>query len=235
MNYEKVGKAFILTGLMLTIFFTVVFVFNYAETNNSLIDTSVWGQYGDIIGGCVGTIVALVGVFLLFETLKQQRLAFTHENETANLNQLYSYLDQSISNFKFTTLPIENLKNIEDLDTKESVTGGDAFYKLFSQIRCHYHATPEELFQNQSVSELYSILTIMELLLDKLENSKSKNKDILKTLTKHQFDYKIVTRIRDEETESLKLEFCDTCECNHGLPDELKNLIGRIRAKFSES
>jgi hypothetical protein len=212
-----------------------------------LFNFSGTGQIGDTIGGTTAPFLNLIGAVLIFYALKAQvkaneliqdqidkdNIDKECENETANLNQLYCYLDQSVSNFKFITLSIENLKNTENIDIQTSVNGGDAFYKLFSEIRCHYHGTQEELFQNQSVSELYSILTIMELLLDKLKNSKSKNNDILKTLIKHQFDYKIVTRIRDEETESLKIEYCDSCECYHGLPDELSDLIGRIRTKLN--
>lgn len=201
-----------------------------------LFNFSATGQIGDTIGGTTAPFLNLIGAVLIFYALKAQ-VKTTEliqdqidkdntdkecENETANLNQLYGYLDQSISNFKF----------IENINPQTSVTGGDAFYKLFSEIRC-YHGTQEEFLQNQSVSELYSILTIMEHLLDKLKNSKSKNSDILKTLIRHQFDYKIVTRIRDEEIEPLKYSFCPDCNCNHGLPEDLCDLIGRIRVKMS--
>jgi hypothetical protein len=129
-------------------------------------------------------------------------------------------------------LPLQQLKNIEDIDTETEFKGGEAFYHLFSQIRCHYHGTQGELHSQQAVSELLSVLKIMDLLLDKLKNAKSKNKEILITLVRHLFDYKIVTRIRDEEDNELDLEYCTECECNHGLPDELKNLILEIRRKL---
>jgi len=97
MNYERIGKVFILIGLVLTIFFTNVFVFNSVEADNSLIEPSVWGQYGDIIGGCIGTIIALVGVFLLFETLKQQRIAFAKQQVTTHFFELLKIVkDNSI-------------------------------------------------------------------------------------------------------------------------------------------
>lgn len=210
--------------------------FNFSET----------GQIGDTIGGITAPFMNLIGAFLVFYALQAQVKANELiqdqidkdneekecENEGQNLNQLYSYLTDSINSFHFKTLPIEQLKNIDDIDTQTEFKGGDAFYHLFSQIRCHYHGTQDELHSQQAVSELLSVLKIMDLLLDKLKIAKSKNKDILITLVRHLFEYKIVTRIRDEEDSELDLEFCDVCECNHGLPDELKNLILEIRRKL---
>lgn len=210
--------------------------FNYSET----------GQIGDTIGGITAPFMNLIGSFLVFFALQAQIKANEliqdqidkdndekeSENEGQNLNQLYSYLTESINSFHFKSLPIEQLRQTEYIETNIEFKGGEAFYHLFSQIQCHYHGTQEELHSHQSVSELLSILKVMDLLLDKLENTKSKNKEILTTLIRHLFDYKIVTRIREEEEEELKLEYCATCECNHGLPDELRNLILQIRQKL---
>lgn len=210
--------------------------FNFSES----------GQIGDTIGGITAPFMNLIGAFLVFFALKAQvkaneliqdqidkdNIEKECENEGQNLNQLYSYLTDSINSFHFKTLPIEQLKNTDDIETEIEFKGGEAFYHLFSQIRCHYHGTQEELHRHQAVSELLSILKIMNLLLDKLRNTKSKNKEILTTLVLHLFDYKIVTRIREEKEDELDLMYCSTCECNHGLPDELKNLIIEIRTKL---
>ncbi|WP_172637555.1 putative phage abortive infection protein [Sediminibacterium salmoneum] len=72
---EKNGKVLIIVGICFTVFFAIAFIFNTGELSSGEIEPSIWGQFGDIVGGFVGTIVALVGVLLLFETLKQQRRA----------------------------------------------------------------------------------------------------------------------------------------------------------------
>lgn len=72
----------------------------------------------------------------------------------------------------------------------------------------------------------------MDLLLDKLRNTKSKNREILTTLVRHLFEYKIVTTIRDQNEADLQVAFCEVCECNHGLPDDLRNLILQIRQRL---
>jgi gas vesicle protein len=73
MNYEKTRKKLIISTICLTISLGVLFIFNTNKFILAPIDPAIWGQFGDLIGGFVGTIVALVGVLLLFETLKEQR------------------------------------------------------------------------------------------------------------------------------------------------------------------
>ncbi len=76
MNYSKFGRTLIIIGIAATIFFSIEFIFNSSELKLGAIDPSIWGQYGDVVGGFVGTIVALIGVLLLFETLREQRLTY---------------------------------------------------------------------------------------------------------------------------------------------------------------
>lgn len=242
---EILGRAkwLLLIGGLVILIMPFILTGQYFHERFNFSDT---GQIGDTIGGITAPFMNLIGAFLVFYALQAQVKANELiqdqidkdneekecENEGQNLNQLYSYLTDSINSFHFKTLPIEQLKNIDDIDTETEFKGGEAFYHLFSQIRCHYHGTQDELHSQQAVSELLSVLKIMDLLLDKLKITKSKNKEILITLVRHLFDYKIVTRIRDEQDNELDLEYCDVCECNHGLPDELKNLILEIRRKL---
>lgn len=214
---------------------------------SKIFDFTSSGQIGDTIGGTTAPFLNLVGAILIFLALKAQVKANeliqeqidrenetkSIENEVENLNKLYSYLNESVNNFKFTTLPIKKLKNTGNLNLNDEVTGGDAFFKLFHQVRCHYHGTQKELFENQSISELYSVLMIMSLLLDRIDENKTKNSEILTTLIRHQFLYKITTRIREESFESLQVVFCPNCQCNHGLPDELRSLIGKIKQQLN--
>jgi hypothetical protein len=208
---------------------------------------SVTGQIGDTIGGITAPFLNLIGAFLVFfalqaqvkaneliqEQIDEDNDAKVKEYEGQNLNKLFSYLTDNINSFHFITLPIKNLKNKEHLETTIRYEGGEAFYHLLHQIKCHYHGTQEELHRNQTVSELISILKVMDLLLDKLKISNSNNKEILTTLVKHLFEYKIITRIKNETYEELEVKFCNDCKCNHGLPNELRNLIRQIRTKLN--
>lgn len=210
------------------------------------LDFSATGNIGDTIGGITAPFLSLIGSTLVFFALKAQvkanELISTQiksdneekliENETQNLNQLFSYLTENINGFHFKTLPIDYLSNLNDTTTDIEYLGGEAFHHLFSQIYCHYHGTPDELYSTQAVSELLNILKIMSLLLDKIKDTKSKNKEILIPLIKHLFTYKIETRIRSDDETSLEVNFCTECNCMHGLPDELRELILQIRQKL---
>ncbi|SIT24850.1 hypothetical protein [Chryseobacterium gambrini] len=255
MNKKKDDKNFEITEILekakwfLGIGIAIIFLAPFILTREFFwekLNFSETGQIGDTIGGITAPFLNLIGAFLVFYALKAQVKANEliqkqidkensekeYENETNNLNQLYSYLTDNINSFQFTTLPVDNLKNIDVKNLNVIHYGGDAFFNLFSQIRCHYHGSEYELKNNQSVSELLSILQIMDLLLEKLKSSKSNNKEIIRTLTRHLFEYKIITRIRDESNEELIQQFCLDCECNHGLPEELHKLITSIRRKL---
>jgi uncharacterized membrane protein len=76
-KYEKLAWILIFAGLALTVITTILFFFNRSYSKDQSIDSAVFGQYGDIIGGLVGTVVALVSFLLLYETLNEQRSQFS--------------------------------------------------------------------------------------------------------------------------------------------------------------
>lgn len=211
-----------------------------------LLDFSETGQIGDTIGGITAPFLNLIGAFLVFFALQAQvkaneliqeqidkdKLVKELDNETENLNQLFLYLNESINNFRFKSLPVADLKNTDKLDLTIEYSGGTAFYQLFNQVRCHYHGDPTKLFRTQAVSELMSILNIMNTTINKINNTQSSNKEILMVLLSHLFNYKVMTRIRHEMVENLEIKFCTICSCNHGLPEELRLLILEIRGKL---
>lgn len=239
------GKAKWLLGLGVLVILVMPFLLTF-EFFHERFNFSETGQIGDTIGGITAPFLNLIGAFLVFYALKAQtkaneliqnqidkdNLSKENETEVTNLNQLYSYLLESVNSFKFKSLPEEDLRNKEYITTDIEYEGGEAFYQMFNQIRCHYHGSPHELETNQSISELISILKVIDLLLKKLEKSKCSNKEILETLTEHIFEYKIITRVRDESMESLKIWHCDECNCNHGIPDNLRELIISIRKQM---
>lgn len=236
------GYGWILLALgILTIIFIPLLLTSSFFVNR--FDLYYTGQIGDTIGGTTAPFMNLIGAGLVFLALRAQvkanelvqdqieedREEREAENESKNLDQLYSYLTSSINGFKFQSFHEDYLKNAENTEQEIGFTGGDAFYHLFSQIKCHFHGTEEELRSTQVVSELISILKVMELLLQKISTTTSKNKDILKVLIEHLFYYKIITRIREEDDSEMNREYCEDCKCEHGIPEELKQLILRIK------
>jgi hypothetical protein len=202
-------------------------------------DFSDTGQIGDTIGGVTAPFLSLIGSYLVYLALKAQISAnellqkqIDNEREENQISKLYSYLNESISSFTFTSFPEDKLGNIEKLNSIEK-KGGEALHELLDQIYCReYHGNEIELMQNQSVSELYSILNILNLLLEKISHDKTGTSEIIKTLAIHQFNYRIATRIRDISNIDLEQHDCGACGCKHGMPHQLKEIIVSIRVKI---
>lgn len=73
-------------------------------------DTSIWGQFGDYIGGVIGTFVAIISVFLLYRTLKLQIKATKKSTQTSQqqqLNDKFFHLieiyNKTLQNINYTT------------------------------------------------------------------------------------------------------------------------------------
>lgn len=64
------------------------------------IDGSIWGEFGDFIGGVIGTIIAYISIRLLVATLNTQSLGNNIAKEAADLSLYESKLQRLYSNFK---------------------------------------------------------------------------------------------------------------------------------------
>lgn len=68
---RRLSKILLICGTLLLGVLTFIFLsYNGVVDREYNIDPSIWGQYGDIIGGVIGTIFSLVGVLLIVETLR---------------------------------------------------------------------------------------------------------------------------------------------------------------------
>lgn len=68
---RRLSKILLICGTLLLGVFSFIFLSYNGNIGTELeIESSIWGQYGDIIGGVVGTIFSLVGILLLVETLR---------------------------------------------------------------------------------------------------------------------------------------------------------------------
>ncbi len=71
-------------GTVTTILFTLIKPFNdWSFIGNS----ELFGQYGDFVGGFVGSIFSLVAILLLYKTLKAQQSSIVKQDEAINLQQ----------------------------------------------------------------------------------------------------------------------------------------------------
>lgn len=197
------------------------------------------GPIGDTIGGITAPITSLLGSYLVYLALRaqidansiiqtqlaQDRARNEIQYHTEEINSLYCYLKDSIDNFDFSTLDSSAFG-------KDSYTrGSEAIYLMLQQVYCDDYCTTDklELTRNPKITEFHSILIICNKLMEKINSSTIPTKNVMKTLVCHQFSYRIMPFLNDISEEELRGDFCRDCKKNHGLPDEIVNLINNIK------
>lgn len=200
------------------------------------------GEIGDAIGGITAPIVNVMGAILVYFALRAQIKAneiiqkqiYRQEAEkqkesiSANIGQLYSNFENGVSKFEYYSL------KKSEFGEGKYVKGAEAFYKMFQDIYCTNHFSIIELETNPKITEIISLLEICHSIFDRLNNSKIDDKEILWTLTKQQFENIICPRIKRKDEAGVRKWLCSICNENHGLPDELADLIIKIRSLISE-
>jgi len=81
---EKAGiiLALIGGGVFLVYLFLAIVYGNWEFSNDSSISEEKFGQFGDFVGGVVGTIFSFASVVLFYVALKDQRKDFATSQET---------------------------------------------------------------------------------------------------------------------------------------------------------
>ncbi|WP_266205788.1 putative phage abortive infection protein [Pontibacter kalidii] len=133
-KYEITGYILIIAGAVVLVWGTIKF--NLAE--ELYLDPAdregVFGQYGEFIGGIVGSLWALAGVFLFFATLTYQKREF--ELQRFELHKTQKIFQQQ----NFSTLYISFIQKHNDIinslvayDINKSDWSGSNFFVFFQE------------------------------------------------------------------------------------------------------
>jgi uncharacterized membrane protein len=113
---EKTGFILVVIGLIVIVvvllFFLVFKSWHYSTT----IDEEKFGQFGDFIGGVVGTLFALVAVILYYVALTEQRKDI--EISQGTLNYQVEALKQQITEFQEQRKEMELTRKSYEEQTK---------------------------------------------------------------------------------------------------------------------
>lgn len=129
MRKKDIKGNFYLTIIFCSILFIFILVqfINKTGKHTDEIEPAIWGQFGDIIGGFIGTIIALLGTVLLIATL---------------FYQIKSTKEQSIEN-RFIQLLLIHRENVNEISNKRK------FFKhaieTFWELRAYVDDCHEEL------------------------------------------------------------------------------------------
>ncbi|RIJ41918.1 hypothetical protein [Pontibacter oryzae] len=133
-RYELTGYILIIAGAVVLVWGTVKFELIkelYLDPANR---EGVLGQFGEFIGGIVGSLWALAGVFLFFATLTYQKREF--ELQRFELHKTQKIFQQQ----NFSTLYISFIQKHNDIidgltayDINESTWSGSNFFVFFQE------------------------------------------------------------------------------------------------------
>lgn len=188
------------------------------------------GEIGDAIGGITAPIVNLISAFLVFLALKAQidankiiQQQITEDSSSKDLNKLFDYLNNTISNISFQ-------------GHSHKYFGAEAVkIILTNSIKLNHKQSIKELEESIDYQYLFSSLRLYELFLKKLDSSKASysEKEILNHLLQHSYYTTIYSPfyIVQENIKEVPVN-CGICKQTHSIPEEILNLTQAIDKKI---
>jgi hypothetical protein len=115
---EKTALISILIGFVIFIISALIFFTkgSWSFSLNSEISEEKIGQYGDFIGGIIGSLFSLVGVILFYVALKEQRKDFATSQETLKV-QLEAF-QQQVREFEAQREELEETRKVFEQQNK---------------------------------------------------------------------------------------------------------------------
>jgi hypothetical protein len=162
-------------GLFIFLCFAYNALKSISISKDSVVDFQKFGTFGDFVGGLIGTLFSLAGVFLLYLTLKEQRENFDKERLENNFFEMIKFHKENVNELEFTYH--ENEKD----DSRVKAVRRKVFKVIFS----HFESLWDELdfiFKNATLDEIYKEKEIQNLKKDK-------------TFTGRNFDLKQIAKI----------------------------------------
>lgn len=154
---ENTSLVLIITGVVLVVISIIFFLWSDLSLNSSKqINSEKFGQFGDFIGGIVGSIWALAGVLLFYIALTEQRKDIKTNQDALELQ--ISALQQQVKEFELQRNELESSRKVYEEQSKTQ--------KI-----------------QQFESNFYSLLNVYSNIKDKLNNL-DEEKDFFKSIYK---------------------------------------------------
>ncbi|MEJ8802458.1 putative phage abortive infection protein [Pontibacter sp. H249] len=134
-RYEIIGYALILAGAIILVWGTIKFNLLhelYADPGDRA--GGVFGEYGEFIGGIVGSLWALAGVFLFFATLTYQKREFQlQRHELHKTQKIFQQQHFSTLFISFVNKQNDIIDALIAYDINQSPHSGSNFFVFFQE------------------------------------------------------------------------------------------------------
>lgn len=171
---EKTAKVISWIGLALIIFGALLFILCRSWNFSWTINEEIIGQFGDFIGGVVGSIFALVGVILYYVALTEQRKDIEINRKT--LETQVETLNQQIKEFKAQTAEMQETRTVYEEQTTLYREQTDYYKQQVKELKNQTRISSLQHFN----SEFYNLLNVFVNIQKNSEEYISKILDNLK-------------------------------------------------------
>ena len=132
MDFEKLSKIFVIIGLAILLISIVFFLKGENIMNwESQIKANKFSQFGDFIGGLVGSFWALSGILLIYSALIEQRKSLKIQEEEIRIQK-----EEAKKNYE---AQLENQKALmEQIEQMKSTTKLQSLHSLYSYFNQEY-------------------------------------------------------------------------------------------------
>ena len=187
---EKNSKVLLWIGLFLFIIGIIVFIYRESIGFDSQINATKIAQFGDFIGGVVGSLWSLAGVILFYVALTEQRKDIEINRET--LKAQVSALNQQIEEFG---LQREELSETRKVFQEQSETLKiQRFENTFFQLLSLHHELVDKLnfnrISNFGKSELLEKRAVLSKAFEDLDNKFKRSNHTREVSPTGEFIYK---------------------------------------------
>ena len=167
---EKASIVLIAIGILLLVFAVISFLWmDFDFSTSSQIKSDKWGQFGDFIGGIVGTLWALAGVLLFYIALIEQRKDIK-TNQEALILQVKA-LNKQVEEFELQRKELESSRKVYEQQTKTN---------RIQQFESHFYALLNVYLKiKDSLNNLDDNKDYFKSLYDKLRVEYTESADII--------------------------------------------------------
>ena len=152
---EKISKLLLWIGVFLFFIGIIIFIWKETFTTSSQIDSEKIGQFGDLIGGLIGSIWSLAGVILFYIALTEQR-----EDIKINRDALKSQIEALNHQIKeFELQRIELIETRKVFQEQSATLRIQRFENTFFQLFALHHELVDKLNFDKSSGLMTKPLT----------------------------------------------------------------------------
>src|SRR5690606_7392897 len=191
---ENTGKILSISGIVIIIITIFFYLINGSWEYSCTLDEAVIGQFGDFIGGFIGSLFSLAGVILFYVALKEQRKDISINQKNIELQT--SALEQQVKEFQAQKSELEETRKVYEEQTILIREQTNLYRQQNKELKEQSNISKNQQFDSSFFSYL-NLLNEYRNTLNNLSNSGNYFGDILNEIRKENIDDKSIRKILD--------------------------------------